>query len=73
MNGYGWDMVGFGLLHMALFWGLIGAAIVILVRAARGDREGVAVPSKLTRLEERYARGEIDRGEFERGKLDIER
>lgn len=66
-------MFGFGLLHMVLFWGLIVAAIVMLVKAARGGRDPVTVRPALTRLEERYTRGEIDRGEFERRKLDIER
>lgn len=73
MNEYGWGWVGFGLLHMALFWGLIGAAIVLLVRTASGGREPGAAPSALAVLSERYAPGEIDRGEFEQRKTDLKR
>ena len=64
--------MGFGML---LFWGLLIAAIVMLVRCFSGsglcekpDRE----KSALDLLKERYARGEIERDEFEQKKRDLE-
>jgi len=69
--GYGWGM-GFGML---LFWGVLIAAIVLLAKGSWGsgvgekrDRE----KSALDILKERYARGEIEREEFEQKKRDLE-
>lgn len=69
--GGGWGGMGFG---MILFWGLIVVAIALLLRAFIGG--GVAAerrPEKpaLDLLKERYARGEIDREEFEQKKRDL--
>ncbi len=70
-NG-GWGM-GFGWIFMILFWGLILVGIVALVRwfsdqsFARGSRGKTA----LEILQERYARGEIKKEEFEQMKRDI--
>jgi putative membrane protein len=63
----------FGILILALFWGLVIAAIVLairwLIRAdRRGSHEGPATPDALEILRQRYARGEIDEAEFERRK-----
>ena len=67
--GWGWGgMMGVGML---LFWGLLIVVIVLLIRATWGpgrDREKTA----LDLLKERYARGEIERDEFERKKRDLE-
>lgn len=57
-GGWGW----YGLMHLAWWLLLIGGAVV-LVRALAGswrDRD-----SALQILRERYARGEIDRAEYE--------
>ncbi len=69
--GWGWGM-GIGML---LFWGLLIAAIVALLRvssrhdaAPRHDREKTA----LDLLKERYARGDIEREEFLQKKRDLE-
>lgn len=70
-------MGGMGLM-MVLLWvvflGLIVAGVVVLVRAV-GGRGGPArtsgSPSALELLEERYARGEIDRDEFEQRRRDL--
>lgn len=76
----GWGM-GFGLLFMILFWGLVILGIVVLVRwlvqqsQPRRERDEPASPPEKTPLEivrERYARGEIDREEYERMKRDLE-
>ncbi len=75
----GWGAWGwFGPLHWLmplLFWALIIAAVVALVRYATGRRE-LPPPSAphataLDVLEERYARGEIGRDEYLQKKRDI--
>ena len=73
MGDYGWGC-GMGI-GMLLFWGLLIAGIVMLLRCSRGaghggkrDRE----KSALDILKERYARGEIERDEFEQKKRDLE-
>ncbi|MFQ6050816.1 MAG: SHOCT domain-containing protein [Candidatus Hydrothermarchaeota archaeon] len=72
MNGFG--MSGFGLISMILFWGLILALIVILVRwiISEGQLGGVKRKEEsLEILKKRYARGEIDREEFEEKKREL--
>ena len=65
----GWGM-GYGML---LFWGLLVAAIVMLARCARGSGDnGNRKQSALDLLNERYARGEIEREEFEQKKRDLQ-
>jgi putative membrane protein len=76
----GWDM-GFGILLLILFWGLVILGIVALLRwlssESRGRREPAAGarPRDKTPLEivrERYARGEIDRDEYEQKRRDLQ-
>ncbi|MEA3274070.1 MAG: SHOCT domain-containing protein [Pseudomonadota bacterium] len=61
--------IGFGIpgVGMILIWGLIVVAIVWLVRALTGDstKEG---KSARQILDERFASGEIDQGEYEQKK-----
>ena len=75
MSGYGgW---GFGLLHM-VFWLVILVAVIVaaiwLIRSMAGGSaspvEGRRSPG-LDVLEERYARGEINRDEYLEKKKDI--
>jgi putative membrane protein len=73
MTGAAWWGMG---LYMALFWLLVPAVIVALVIAATRLRSsspgGVAHgQSALTILEERYARGEIGKEEFDQKKRDL--
>ncbi len=74
MWGYMNEGMGFGMgLGMLLVWGVLIALIVLLVRQAIGQgaserRERTA----LAILEERYARGEIGREEFEQKKRDLQ-
>jgi putative membrane protein len=75
--GYGYGGYGFGLIHM-IFWVLILIAIVAgvvwLVRSmAGGDAPPVGTrrSAGLDVLEERYARGEINRDEYLQKKRDI--
>jgi putative membrane protein len=73
-SGMGWGF-GFGGIGMILFWVVIIAAVVILVKgffggSGQGDKPGGK--SALDVLKERYARGEIGREEFEQKKRDLE-
>ncbi len=54
------------LLILALFWGLMAA-----VRGGGGNGSSDGPRSALEILKERYARGEIDREEFESKKKDL--
>lgn len=68
----GWGPGAFGLMHV-LWWILIVLAIVVLVRGF-GGRHGPRPPSEdraLAILRERYARGEIDKTEFDNRKRDL--
>ncbi len=69
--GSGWGGMGLGML---LIWGLVIAAIVVLVRGGWRSDVGVgrgADKNALEILKERYARGEIGREEFEQKKRDL--
>jgi putative membrane protein len=69
----GWNGWWFGLhgLGMLLFWGLLILAIVLLVRAALGAKpatgsaSGAGADSALLTLRECFARGELNREEFD--------
>lgn len=75
MGGYGWGGGwGFGMVGMVLWWVLIVLGIVLLVKwifahGPGGDR--AAGNRALEILRERYARGEIDKKEFEERKRDL--
>jgi putative membrane protein len=64
--GFGGGGMGIGML---VFWGLIIAAVVMLVRGLGGGSSEGEVrafhDTPLDILRERYAKGEIDRSEFE--------
>ena len=71
--GFGWGGMGIGML---LFWALIIAVVVVLVRGLGGARSvaSEARPRERTALDilgERYARGEIDKNEFEQKRRDL--
>jgi len=60
---------------MLLFWGFIILGIVALVKWLSGNRSGSISPRgtmPLDFLKERYAKGELDRKEFEEKKRDLE-
>lgn len=69
----GWGM-GFGGIGMILFWALVVIGVVVLARwLVNGPWGGGSSREKtaLDLLKERYARGEINREEFERKKRDL--
>jgi len=73
-----WGMGWFGMIFMFLFWGLIIVGLVFLIRwlaQTTGDRNnsGVSMGSNaMDILKKRYAKGEIDKEEFDRKKKDLE-
>ncbi|MBZ9567113.1 SHOCT domain-containing protein [Modicisalibacter tunisiensis] len=73
MSGAGWGHMLFGGVMMVLFWGLVIALIVMLVMRLTGHRARShrTAPDALELLRQRYARGEIDRQEFEARKRDL--
>jgi putative membrane protein len=74
---YGWGMGWFGGIFMIVFWILVIVGLVFVIRwllqSTRGDsrwtRSGSS--SALDILKERYARGEINKQEFEEKKKDL--
>lgn len=79
MGNFGWGMMdgwgGFGWLWMVLWWALIIAGIVALVRwfSARDGEDEKSSDRALNLLKERYARGELDRETYEKMRRDLER
>ena len=72
MMGYGWGGFGFGWIFMVLFWGLIILGVVALFRylgvsgnTTKNDKNPLDI------LKERYAKGEVDKKEFEEMKKDL--
>lgn len=70
--GGGWYAMIFGPLFMTLFLAVLIAAVVVLVRWLGGPWSGTMPPphaqpgrTPLDILKERFARGEIDKNEFE--------
>ncbi len=63
VSGWGWTTM---LISMLLFWGVLVAGGVLLVRALARPPDGRGGPSPEQLLAERYARGEIDEDEYRR-------
>lgn len=80
---WGWGHMFFGGLMMIVFWGGVIALVVLLVRwlgrtdtLGRIDTSGSGSsrgPTPLEILQERYARGEIDKQEYEERRKDLSR
>ncbi len=71
MSEYGWGP-GMGI-GMLLFWGFLIVVIVLPAKKAlNSGPESTRKTSALGLLQERYARGEIERDEFEQKKRDLQ-
>ena len=71
-----WGVWGFGMmLIMLVFWGLIIVGLVLgirwLISQGRESRSTPLSDTALDILRQRYARGEIDKEEFEAKKRDL--
>ncbi|MEW5792419.1 SHOCT domain-containing protein [Thermithiobacillus tepidarius DSM 3134] len=67
---WGWGMGFVGWILMLLFWlAVLGLAVWLIVYLTRGQAR--AGPSALEILKERYARGEIDKAEYEQKRKDL--
>jgi putative membrane protein len=74
MGGYGWGW--FGGIFMIVFWIVVIVGIVLLIRwlvqsTAAGGSGTKSGESALEILKQRYAKGEIDKKEFEQKKKDL--
>ncbi len=66
--------MGGGWIFMTLFWGVVLVGIVALVKWLVMQSSQNAAPRARTPfeiLQERYARGEVDRDEYEQKKRDL--
>jgi putative membrane protein len=61
------------LLAMLAFWVAVIAAVVLGIRWLAGQGRGAQPDQALEILRQRYARGEIDREEFEARRRDLQR
>ncbi len=67
-------MGGFlGTIFMVLFWVMIILAVVYLVKYFGQGQDGKKEKTPMDILKERYAKGEIDKDEFEKRKSDLEK
>jgi putative membrane protein len=63
--------MGFGLLSMVLIWAVLILGGLFVVRWLMGQGSAHREDSALEILKKRYARGEIDKQEFEERKRDL--
>jgi putative membrane protein len=72
-----WGMGWFGMIFMIIFWGLIIVGLVLLIRwliqntSSRASSDVSTGSKAMNILKERYAKGEINRDEFESMKKDL--
>lgn len=71
MGGWGWGMSIFGWVFMVAVVGLL--VWLIVTSSRRPDRPAAGERSALDVLDERYARGEIEREEYLERRADLER
>lgn len=66
-SGWGW----FGLTHMLLWWVLLILGIAVLAKWLIGSGGRTSGSRALEVLQERYARGEIGKEEYEQKRRDL--
>ena len=75
MDGYNWTHMLFSGFLMFLFWGgIIAFVFLLLLRRSRDadtDAKAFQRSTQLEILRERYARGELDKQQFEKLKRDL--
>ena len=70
MEGIGWGWLSLGIVHMVLFWGLVILAFAALLKWLGGG--SLSKPSALDILKARYAKGELNREQFEQLKRELD-
>jgi len=71
MMGFGVGFAPFGMIFMILWWVLIIAGIVAVVQWISRSSDTARGTSALDILKERYAKGDIDKKEFDERKKDL--
>lgn len=74
MMGYGWWGMGVGSVLMLLFWAFVILGIVGVIRwflSQGGPGRGARGKTPLEIVQERFARGEIGKEEYEQMKRDL--
>jgi putative membrane protein len=71
MGEFGWYGPGFGWLFMLLFWVLVIAGVVALIKWL-GSSSSPRGETPLEILKARYARGEIGKDEYERMRRELQ-
>ncbi len=70
--GQNWGMTGFGGFMMILFWVLVIAGIVLVIRLIGGSSApGSGDEKPIDILKKRYAKGEINKEEYEEKLKDL--
>lgn len=67
----GWGWIGLGVAHMLLFWGVLIALLVVLVKWLAGGTSAWDDTRAIDILKARYAKGELTREQFEQLKREL--